>query len=366
MHFGRLSVIAIAMSAIFVGDGFFATQSAEAGPLMDWLMGRRRRQAYYAPAYNGAYQANPYQQQTAYSPAANCGSCQTTCQQTCQRVVAQYVPYTAYRTVYQQVPVTTYRRTTSTDPCTGCTTTCNRPCVTYQSVARRVPYTSYRTVYRTQTYRVPVTYSTPPPVQAAPACNTCSAAPFPNTFASTNNGLLGGSQLGTVANTNQNLAGQNFGTTFQNSAPVSGFGNAADTPPAIGFGDVNGQAIQGGLGVESNRIEPQVDPGVQDVNDGTELNNANGSKTSVRKTNPPGQWNSEPSVLNPNDRTASSTPVRRNFEYQDVYLASYRTYQVRKQPKHRPEPQREVRKNWQTTTPPRQSNTNSGWQSGGW
>ena len=342
MHRGRFTLIAAVAIAIFAGDAFVTTNSADAGPLMDWLLRRRqRRAAYYAPNY-----LYPNTQQ-AYYPNTNagCGTCQTTCQQTCQRVVAQYVPYTAYRTVYQQVPVTTYRRTSSTDPCTGCTTTCNRPCVSYQTVTRRVPYTAYRTVYRTETYRVPVTYNTPAPA-AAPACSTCSAAPFPNTFASstpTNGGLLGdGSQLGRVAQP------QNYGSTFSNPTPAG----AANSAPSLNQGDVNGAAIQGGLDNEVNRIEPESDP-----NAGVDLNGASGAKASMKRQ-PANQWHSHPQTIGTNERTAEA-PLRRNFEYKDVYLASYQTTQFRRQPTRT-----------ERTIPARDrskpAGKNSGWQSSAW
>jgi len=138
--------------------------TADAGPLLDWIRGRRT-----------ARQVAP--QQPCATPcgtnACATGSCTTTCMQTCQRVVVNYVPCTAYRTSWDRVPVTTYRQTTSTDPCSGCTVTCNKPCTTYTYRMKQVPYTTYRPVYRTETYQVPVTYTTPAPAQK-PSCGLFS------------------------------------------------------------------------------------------------------------------------------------------------------------------------------------------------
>ena len=80
-----------------------------------------------------------------------------TCNKTCSRTVVNYVPYTAYRTNWKKVPVTQYRPVTSSDPCTGCTMTCMKPCTTYTYQCQRVPYTTYRPVYRQEQYTVPVT-----------------------------------------------------------------------------------------------------------------------------------------------------------------------------------------------------------------
>ena len=141
---------------------FGSASQVQGGPLLDWLFGRNRTcgwRGVSAPAYAAAPQT---------------GCCQTTCMQTCQRVVVNYVPYTAYRTEWQQVPVTQYQTTQSLDPCTGCPVTCMRPCTSYTWQSKQVPYVTYRPVYRTESYSVPVTYSTPAPVYAPSAtCNPC-------------------------------------------------------------------------------------------------------------------------------------------------------------------------------------------------
>ncbi len=142
--------------------------TAEAGPLLDWFLGRRscRRPA--------CYQQQPV---VAALPSANC---QTTCMQTCQRTVVNYVPCTSYRTSWQRVPVTSYRPQSNTDPCTGCTVTCMKPCTTYTYRAVQTPYTTYRPVYRTQAYQVPITYTSQAPQIHSPigGCNSCGVQPM--------------------------------------------------------------------------------------------------------------------------------------------------------------------------------------------
>lgn len=126
---------------------------AQAGPLLDWLRGIRRNNTRpILPQYG-------FNAPAATPDVGNLqpGQCLKTCQQTCSRTVVNYVPYTAYRTNWNRVPVTQYRPVTSTDPCTGCTMTCMKPCTTYTYQMQRVPYTTYRPVYRQESYRVPVT-----------------------------------------------------------------------------------------------------------------------------------------------------------------------------------------------------------------
>ena len=145
---------------------------AEAGPLLDWLRGIRRNCAKPAlPQFGSVAPAATTPSVANLQP----GQCLKTCQQTCSRTVVNYVPYTAYRTNWNRVPVTQYRPVTSSDPCTGCTMTCMKPCTTYTYKMQRVPYTTYRPVYRQETYKVPVTtlVNNCPTNNCAPACDTC-------------------------------------------------------------------------------------------------------------------------------------------------------------------------------------------------
>lgn len=156
----RFAKLTCALMLVAVAVAVFPA-AADAGPLLDWL--RRtcgcKQQGCGVPAAPAAYAGMPV---AAANP--NCGlqpgQCQVTCNQTCSRVVVNYVPYTAYRTSWEQVPVTQYKPVTNSDPCTGCSVTCMKPCTSYVWQAKQVPYTTYRACYRTENYTVPVTYVT--------------------------------------------------------------------------------------------------------------------------------------------------------------------------------------------------------------
>lgn len=204
----RLTTITTA----FLFLGIFA-ETCEAGPLLDWMRGNR------AYRYNAYYQA-PQVAPQGYSQMP--GTCTTTCPKTCyrtvNRVVANCVPYTAFRTEYYRVPITYYRRVTSSNPQTGCVTTCMKPCTYYQMQARRVPYTTYQTVYRTVSYRVPYTvYET----SYGTSCNSCSSCSSCSTGASAMSPM--GSMSPTCA-----------------SCGVSGTSNVAPAMPSYGL-NPNGQ-----------------------------------------------------------------------------------------------------------------------------
>lgn len=158
---------ALIVSLLTVGQAAWTLPSAEAGPLLDWIRGLRNRSCGNRSASTWG---NPNQ-----FACLQPGQCQVTCQQTCSRTVVNYVPETAYRTTWEKVPVTQYRPVTSSDPCTGCTVTCMKPCTTYTWQMKQVPYTTYRPVYRQETYKVPVTYIT----QDCNTCNTCPTCEVP-------------------------------------------------------------------------------------------------------------------------------------------------------------------------------------------
>jgi hypothetical protein len=154
----KTTVIAFSIAATLLA--VLPSEANADGPLRRWLRGFR------TPKNTACAPANPYNLQP--------GQCMKTCQQTCTRTVVNYVPCTAYRTVSKQVPVTSYRPETTTDPATGCTTTCMKPCTSYTYQVQRVPYTTYRPVYRQETYKVPVTTITNNCVTGG--CNTCGTA----------------------------------------------------------------------------------------------------------------------------------------------------------------------------------------------
>ena len=152
-----LHMKSIVITTVLAATCWLQTSEAQAGPLLDWLRGIRRTNT----TQNGFFNQNQgFAAQNAVAPNAaglQPGQCMKTCNKTCSRTVVNYVPYTAYRTSWQKVPVTKYRPVTSSDPCTGCTMTCMKPCTTYTYQSQRVPYTTYRPVYRQENYSVPVT-----------------------------------------------------------------------------------------------------------------------------------------------------------------------------------------------------------------
>lgn len=151
---------------------FLLPAKTQAGPLLDWIKDKCGKKNETTPvgymATSGSFTHAP----TYLQP----GQCQQTCLQTCQKVTVNYVPYTDYRTTWQRVPVTNYRPVTSTDPNTGCVTTCMRPCTDQQWQLQRIPYTTYRPVYQTQNYQVPVTTITND-CGVNNGCTTCGVNP---------------------------------------------------------------------------------------------------------------------------------------------------------------------------------------------
>ncbi len=158
------------LAAVISAGTLLVPAQAEGGPLLDWLRGLRQKSCLnrQAPCNtcqtgvmgNALASANPYNLQP--------GQCATTCNQTCARTVVNYVPQTAYRCSWEQVPVTQYKPVTNSDPCTGCSVTCMKPCTTYTWQQKQVPYTTYRAVYRTENYTVPVTT-----ISNSGECATC-------------------------------------------------------------------------------------------------------------------------------------------------------------------------------------------------
>ena len=273
----------------------FAASEAQAGPLLDWLRGRRSTSNFQQqPAYN--YYGAQAPATAGFTPTAQNalglqpGQCMKTCQQTCSRTVVNYVPYTAYRTSWKRVPVTTYRPVTNSDPCTGCTVTCMRPCTTYTYQMQRVPYTTQRPVYRTETYKVPVTTITND--CATGGCNTgCSTC------------ATGGS--------------------FQGVPTTQGFGPTPAFPPATG-----GSTFQGGSdfvtptfpGGEPSSIAPSLNSGGST----SRLQAPRGTLTTAARYNTSRPQVSIPQNLkNEVSRSASASPVQRDWNYSPIRLASY-------------------------------------------
>ena len=277
--------------------GLFA-ESCEAGPLLDWLRGQRTvtQQRYNNWRYNTFYRG-PVAPTQNYAQMP--GSCTTTCPktryQTVNRVVANYVPYTAYRTEWYRVPVTYYRPATSTNPQTGCVTTCMKPCTYYQMQARRVPYTTYQTVYRTVQHRVPYTvYETSYGSSCGNASSSCSSC-----------------GVNPVQSYVQN------GTPYPSATPyglnTQGQYNApANTIPALSPGEI--QQDQSMLKPTAEAPpQPEVDP---EPNEGKTSNSSHSTPNLNIPANPA-------PVVDDSNRTASL--IRGKWNYSPVRHAGYLT-----------------------------------------
>lgn len=297
----------IATTLLTCFGGF--TETCEAGPLLDWLRGRpvisrfnAYRPGYYQPNifrqnayYRGGIAPGMTQAPGAVVPTTQApGTCMTTCPktyyQTVNRVVANYVPYTAFRTEWYRVPVTYYRPTTSTNPQTGCTTTCMRPCTYYQMQARRVPYTTYQTVYRTVQHRVP--YTVNETTYGTTGCSSCTSC-------GVNPGVVQNGGYG--VNTNGiNAGGLNIGGGY--SAP-------ANTVPQLSPGEIKADTT-----LQKPVPEPEQDP---NANLPTQEKTQNSSHQQPGLNVPQNQ----PPVVDDSNRTASL--IRGKWNYSPVRHAGY-------------------------------------------
>ena len=283
-------------------------ESAEAGPLLDWLRGRRCRKA--AQTVSNCTTCGTAPQIAAVAPnttGLQPGQCMKTCQQTCSRTVVNYVPQTAYRTSWKQVPVTQYRPVTNTDPCTGCTVTCMKPCTTFSYQAQRVPYTTYRPVYRTETFKVPVTTITND--CATGTCGTCNTCP-----------------TGTCGSSTQ--AAVNYAPT-----PTTTFGAPTfSTQPSTSFNaPAGGISTGGGFQASPTPATPaDIAPsfnGISPQGSSTRLPmpDLNQSQASYKpRLEAPSVGRDMPTVASVSDRISNST-ARRQFAYSPVRFASHRT-----------------------------------------
>ncbi len=305
-----LRIKTIILAAVVVAVPMFAVPSdAEAGPLLDWIRARRCARA--------AKNCCQTPTQTAACTPDACGlqpgQCMKTCEQTCSRTVVNYVPYTAYRTCWKRVPVTQYKPVTNTDPCSGCTVTCMRPCTTYTYQMQRVPYTTYRPCYRTETYKVPVTTIT------NDCCDPCSTGSCATGTCATGTCATGSCATG--------ACGPMVGST----------GNFGPTPAAPTTYEYPGPA--GTMSTDgSYGTQPAADlaPALNNVNPNSSSyapvldrlqNNAENLTTESRQVTFP---QSTPSILGQPEKTAM-TPVRKQFNYSPVRLASY-TATAKRQP----------------------------------
>jgi len=293
------SKILILSAILLVGQLFVSTDTAQAGPLLDWLRGRSSNSSrLQQPAYN--YYANqPNTAQfagTGHNPAGlQPGQCMRTCNKTCTRTVVNYVPYTAYRTNWNRVPVTSYRPVTNSDPCTGCTVTCMRPCTTYTYQMQRVPYTTYRPVYRQEAYQVPVTTVTNDCAtgNCNNGCNTCGTGVTGSVPGYVNQPNFGSPQGG--------VAPSSVGSGQFDTPTFPGTTSPADSAPSI----LQGQGSTSRLDVNSSG-----------------LLSTGGNYTAPSVTIPRDLQRQVPRQ-SAAPRRSAMVPVRRKFNYSAVRLASH-------------------------------------------
>ena len=336
-----------------------APPKAEAGPLYDWLWRHQYKKLMCCAPKSFAA---PVAQTACQQPNV----CSTTCSQTCQRVVVNYVPYTAYRCDWEQVPVTQYQQTCSTDPCTGCTVTCQKPCTTYTWQQKRVPYTTYRPVYRTESYTVPITYAAmaPSPCNTCSSCQTCPTAVAPQTGCSTcgpnyANPVVSGmptilpqatlSPAGTytVAPTNVEMS-----PYYQQTPATSPNMTPADQVPTIGNGVL----------IDRREITPQGSSFQAPLLNPSNTNTGLQGVRPIRDPNPGLRWDNQAPgqapITNIEDQTASA-PTHRRWEYSPVRLASH--LQLVAAPQATTQPQ-VYRGSLQVDSPqPRVEKVNSAW-----
>lgn len=308
----------IVFAILFVASvaAFVPSEAKADGPLRRWwrnITGRNNN-CCQQPAGLQPYAVAPTQNVTAnYQTPYNLqpGQCMTTCQQTCSRTVVNYVPETAYRTVYNRVPVTQYRPVTNSDPCTGCTVTCMKPCTTYTYQVQRVPYTTYRPVYRQETYKVPVTTISNDCATGNCAtgncgvvnngCSTCGpgvGVPVQNFAPSTQP---------TPATVPQPITNYSYEPTTVSPSGEYRTSVPADQTPSLNLGDLpNPQSSQ----------RPTFSP----------YNPSSPSPTyKASSPTPVYQQLNQPSVIQYNDgRTANMTPIRRDWQYSPIRTASSR------------------------------------------
>ena len=313
----KLVITSIAAATLLA---FVPSEAHADGPLRQWLRGLWGRNCntcqsptpgYYQPT-TAAYTPNAYNLQP--------GQCMKTCQQTCTRTVVNYVPQTAYRTTWNRVPVTQYKPVTNSDPATGCTVTCMRPCTTYTYQCQRVPYTTYRPVYRQESYKVPVTTITND-------CATGNCGPCNTGCAPCNNGCAP-CNTGVVANPVQNFA-PTPATTTTNYAPYTYGAPQSTTTTRYELPGSGTIATEGSYSTKPADVAPSI-------HGASSLNSVVNPQTTQRpflerfkgQTESGYQASSVPARINVEDRTARA-PTRKEFAYSPIRMASHQTGTVR-------------------------------------
>lgn len=315
----NLKKLTVAMAVVVTVCAYLPADANADGPLRRWwrnVTGRNTTTAdsnccgtQQTALASNVVGANPHNLQP--------GQCMRTCQQTCSRTVVNYVPQTAYRTCYKRVPVTQYRAVTNSDPCTGCTVTCMKPCTSYTYQVQRVPYTTYRPVYRTQTYKVPVTTITND--CSTGTCGTCPT----NTCGTVANYVA--PQTSFAPQTGCSTCGVNNALPAQNFSPLS---QQAPTPASTTqtylVDPSNGLSTQGSYSptpadqqpVLNGIVNPQTSQRPVQFNSGSGTRSFNASAPV-----PAFEQLRQPAVINFDGHTAKN-PVRRSWDYTPVRFAS--------------------------------------------
>ena len=322
----KLKKLLIALAVVATLTAFVPTEVKADGPLRRWWRNVTGRTSCFAA------KPQPVQTTANYNPYnLQPGQCMKTCQQTCSRTVVNYVPQTAYRTVYNRVPVTSYRPETKSDPCTGCTVTCMKPCTTYTYQVQRVPYTTYRPVYRQETYKVPVTTITND--CATGNCSTGTCAPVANNSCST-------CGPGVASPASNFSPGVGTPTPAMAPAPVTNY--SYEQPGALSTGGNFRTGTQAPTAADQapslnlNGLNPQSSqrPTYNQFNPSAGSQNFKASSPS-----PVYQQLRQPSVIQyDSGRTASKrmSPIRKDFGYSPIRMASSRqTVQYASQPSTR-------------------------------
>lgn len=296
-----------AITTVFLLLGICA-ETCQAGPLLDWLRGYPSNPYRYNAYYQGPAAATPGYAQM---PGSCTTTCPKTCYQTVNRVVANYVPYTAFRTEWYRVPVTYYRPVTSSNPQTGCVTTCMQPCTYYQMQARRVPYTTYQTVYRTVQQRIPYTvYETTygSSCGTSGSCTSCGVNPAPMSAPTMSSPTM---MPGTVSNYGLNPNGQ--------------YSVPANSVPQLSPGEIQPDTTLQ-RPVTDDAIFPESDPTVVPDNSvmppETTINPSSHSPSSADQPRLNVPVNPPP-LVESNGRTAAR--LRGEWSYTPVRQAGYRT-----------------------------------------
>lgn len=301
--------ILILAATILAADLAVLPDSAEAGPLLDWLRGRCSRRSTACCATPAV--APTYAMATHNPTGLQPGQCMKTCQQTCSRTVVNYVPHTAYRTDWKRVPVTSYRPVTNTDPCTGCVVTCMRPCTTYTYQCQRVPYTTYRPVYRQENYTVPVTTITNDcATGTCGTCNTCNTCPT---------GTCGG--VPGVANYAPTYSPTPAYTSTPGSVITTAPSGTISTDGSFSTGSGGSSAADFSPALDG--INPQGSNNRSPIVEKIEYRSAStASRVAGRTTMDRGFQSEAPEITSVSQRLAESS-VRQQWSYSTVRLASH-------------------------------------------